>query len=492
MTRFVPDWLGRRALTHRTHVALRSDSLAWTFGELDDHVAHAAGRLAALGIEPGSRVGLLAPNGPAFVVAVHAVSRLGAVLVPLNTRLSPVELAWQIEDAAIDALLHDESLAGLAGAIPAPVPGLRLVTIDAGGPHEGAGEPVPPPQRIALHEIQSVIYTSGTSGRPKGAVLTFGNLWWSAAGSALHLGHRPDDRWLAVLPLFHVGGLSILFRSVIGAIPVIVHETFDPERVNWSIDHEHITLASLVPAMLQRVLEARGDRPFPTSLRCVLLGGGPAPTPLVEESLRRGVPVAPTYGLTEAASQVTTLLPDRVRERLGSSGLPLPVTEVRIESEGRPVPPGTHGEIVVRGPTISPGYIGRAAGHEAEREDGWFRTGDLGWLDDEGYLFVLSRREDLIISGGENVYPAEVEAVLAAHPAVMEAAVTGEEDAVWGEVPVAYVRLKPGARVPEEELRMFCTERLARYKCPRRIVWVESLPRNAAGKVLRRQLRERV
>jgi O-succinylbenzoic acid--CoA ligase len=401
--------------------------------------------------------------------------------------LSAAEIAWQIGNASISVLLHDEVTAPLAAA--AAVQGVQLASIEAVGSLDAVGAPVPPPARVALDAVHSVMYTSGTSGRPKSAMLTHGNLWWSAVGSALHLGHRPDDRWLAVLPLFHIGGLSILLRGVIGAVPVVLHEAFDPERVNWSIDHEGITLLSVVPTMLQRVLEARGARPFPAALRCVLLGGGPAPASLIEESLARGLPVAPTYGLTEAASQVTTLLPDQVRQKLGSSGLPLPVTEIRIESEGRPAPPGTHGEIAVRGPTVSPGYLGHEARSGPERQDGWLRTGDLGWMDEDGYLYVLSRRDDLIISGGENIYPAEVEAVLAMHPAVVGAAVVGEPDALWGEVPVAFVELRPGEHVAEDEIRAFCASRLARYKCPRRIVWVESLPRNAAGKVMRRELR---
>ncbi|MER3437832.1 MAG: 2-succinylbenzoate-CoA ligase, partial [Chloroflexota bacterium] len=327
MSAFVPDWIGRRAHTHRHCPALIFGSDVWTFGELNDRVGQVAGRLAILGVSHGSRVAVLAQNSPAFVLTAHAVSRLGAVIVPLNIRLSAAEISWQLEDAGISLLLHDAAMAPLAAA--AAVPGVQLAIIEAGGSLDAVGAPVPPPERIALDTVHSVMYTSGTSGRPKGAMLTFGNLWWSAVGSALHLGHRPDDRWLAILPLFHIGGLSILLRGVIGAVPVVLHEAFDPERVNWSLDHDGITLMSVVPTMLLRVLEARGSRPFPASLRCVLLGGGPAPASLIEESLARRLPVAPTYGLTEAASQVTTLLPDQVRQRPGSSGLPLPVTEIR-------------------------------------------------------------------------------------------------------------------------------------------------------------------
>jgi O-succinylbenzoic acid--CoA ligase len=326
---------------------------------------------------------------------------------------------------------------------------------------------------VDLDALHSIVYTSGTTGRPKGALLTYGNHWWSAVGSALNLGLLPEDRWLALLPLFHVGGLSVLIRSVVYGIPAIVLDRFDEAAVNRAIDEERATIVSVVAAMLRRMLAERGDRPYPPWLRCVLLGGGPAPRPLLEECARRGVPVVQTYGLTEAASQVATLTPEDTLRKLGSAGKPLMPTELRID----------RGEILVRGPTIGPGYWNR----RTEREDGWLRTGDLGWLDGEGYLYVLDRRADLIVSGGENVYPAEVEAVLLAHPLVEEAAVVGRADARWGAVPIAFVRTR-GA-VSAEALRAFCRERLAGYKVPSEIRFVEALPRNAAGKLLRRELR---
>ena len=331
---------------------------------------------------------------------------------------------------------------------------------------------MPNVETIDLDAIHSIVYTSGTTGRPKGALLTFGNHWWSAVGSALNLGLLPEDRWLAPLPLFHVGGLSILVRSVVYGIPAIVLERFDAAAVNRAIDDERATIVSVVAAMLQRMLAERGDRPYPPWLRCVLLGGGPAPRPLLEECAGRGLPVVQTYGLTEAASQVATLAPEDALRKLGSAGKPLMPTELRIDG----------GEILVRGPTVSPGYWN----HRTEREDGWLRTGDLGRLDDEGYLYVLDRREDLIVSGGENVYPAEVEAVLLAHPLVEEAAVVGRADQRWGAVPIAFVRAR--GEVSSEELLSFCRARLAGYKVPGAIRLVDALPRNAAGKLLRREL----
>ena len=317
------------------------------------------------------------------------------------------------------------------------------------------------------------MYTSGTTDRPKGAILTYANHWWSAIGSVLNLGLLPDDRWLACLPLFHVGGLSILLRSVICGFTAVVHLRFDAREVNRAIDEQGVSMVSVVSAMLDRMLAERGGRPYPSTLRCILLGGGPAPLPLLERAVQAGAPVVQTYGLTETASQVVTLAPEHALTKLGSAGKPLMGSQIRIDDDG---------EIHVVGPTVSPGYL-----HRPPR-DGWLRTGDLGYLDNEGYLYVLDRREDLIISGGENIYPAEVEATLIAHPAVREAGVIGLADAEWGRRVAALVVLEPGQTATPEELIAFCRMRLAGYKVPRRIAFRESLPRNAAGKLLRRDL----
>jgi O-succinylbenzoic acid--CoA ligase len=346
------------------------------------------------------------------------------------------------------------------------------------------GAAAPCEREFDLDEPHSIIYTSGTTGRPKGAILTYGNHWWSAVASALNLGLQAEDCWLACLPLFHVGGLAILLRGVIYGTRVIVHERFEPVLVNRLIDEHGVTIVSVVSTMLERMLAERGERPYPASLRCILLGGGPAPRRLLEAAAGLGAPVVQTYGLTEAASQVATLAPQDALSlslslgKLGSAGKPLMGTQIRIESDG---------EIVVRGPTVSPGYFGHPP-----RSDPWLHTGDLGYLDEEGYLYVLDRRDDLIISGGENVYPAEVEATLLAHPAVQDAGVFGVPDAAWGSAVGAAVQLRPGASVGAEELIAFCRQDLAGFKVPKHLHFLPSLPRTAAGKLLRRALREQL
>ncbi|HEY9448148.1 MAG TPA: o-succinylbenzoate--CoA ligase, partial [Gemmatimonadaceae bacterium] len=338
----------------------------------------------------------------------------------------------------------------------------------------------------------AILYTSGTTGAPKGAVLTWSNFWWSAMGSALNLGIQENDRWLAPLPLFHVGGLSVLTRSAMYGTAAVLHDGFDVERVSAALDDERITLVSLVPTMLHRLLEVRGDRPSPASLRCVLLGGGPAPRALLERCAALGVPVSQTYGLTECCSQVATLAPRDALRKLGSAGRPLYPNELRVvdDAGGDPLP-GEGGEILVRGPIVTAGYWNRPDATERAFMDGWFRTGDFGTLDHEGYLYVLDRRDDLIVTGGENVYPAEVEGVLLAHPCVAEAAVIGESDAEWGQRVVAVVRLAEGAD-PEaaDQLQAHCRASLAAYKVPREVRVSEvPLPRTASGKVRRHSLR---
>jgi len=487
----VAEWLAQRAELMPRRPAVIFESETWTFRELDQRVAAAAERLAAAGVSAGQRVALLAANGSRFVLAVHAVTRLGAALVPLNLRLTASELSWQLRDAAPVLLLYDEANASVAAALCSEDSGLRCLPVaHIAGPPDASTRHTGSVPRVDLNAVHTIIYTSGTSGRPKGAMLTWGNHWWSAVGSALNLGVHMDDCWLACMPLFHVGGLAILLRGVIYGIPVMVHRSFDPAAVNRAIDEGGVTQVSVVAAMLHRMLDDRGGRPYPSTLRTVLLGGGPAPRSLLEDAARLGVPVVPTYGLTEAASQVATLAPSDARSRLGSAGKPLLPTEVRIVCEGRLASPGEIGEIVVRGPTVMAGYLNAPEATQAVLRDGWLHTGDVGYLDGDGYLYVVDRRDDLIISGGENVYPAEVEAVIASHPAVLEAGVTAVADRRWGQTVAATVVLRPGMVASADDLMQFCRQRLAGYKVPVRWQFRRALPRNAAGKLLRRVLRE--
>jgi len=480
----LPDWLARRALLHPDRPALIGSFATWSFAELDARASALAMGLRALGLLPGQRLAILARNSPYYAAALHAAPRCGLLLVPLNTRLTPNELAWQLADCGATLLLYDEAHAAVAAILDgvervALEPLTELVT--------GEVAAAPP---IDLDAPHTIIYTSGTTGHPKGAMLSAGNHWWSATASLLNLGLHETDRWLAVLPLFHVGGLSILLRGVIYGIPVVLHERFDPAAALAAIDDEAVTIASLVAVMLARMLEIRGQRPFPPHFRCALLGGGPAPQQLLESCASRGVPVVQTYGMTETASQAVTLAPADALRKLGSAGQPLLPMELRIVAAGRVAAPGEVGEICVRGPMVTKGYYGRPEATAAALHDGWLHTGDLGYLDPEGFLYVVDRRSDLIISGGENIYPAEVEAILLEHPAVAEAGVIGAPDPVWGQVPVAFLVIRDAAHVDSNQLIEHCRARLATYKAPRQIHVVAELPRTAAGKLRRNLLRE--
>ncbi len=490
----VPEWLRQRARLTGSRLAVIGEGVTWTYRELDERATATARQLASLGIGEGDRVAVLSWNCPEFVVIVHALVRLRATLVPLNARLTVPELAWQLTDAEVVLLVHDEAHRDTAVAIGGSRPELRTAVLAESG-QLGALNGVDQAEvaladSMVLDRPHSIIYTSGTTGQPKGAMLTNGNFWWSAMGSALNLGLRADDRWLACLPLFHVGGLSIPLRSVIYGIATVIHHGFDALAVNRAIDEQGVSIVSVVSTMLQRMLDAHGERPYPNSLRCVLIGGGPVPEPLLERAAALSVPVVQTYGLTETASQVATLAPEDALRKLGSAGKPLFPNELRIESASQAASAGTVGEIVVRGPSVTVGYFNRPEATASAFRDGWLHTGDLGYLDDEGYLYVVDRRDDLILSGGENVYPTEVEAALLAHPAVDEVGVIGVPDPDWGQVPVALVKPKREHDLDVEALRAFCRERLASYKVPREIRMVVGLPRNAAGKLLRRELRK--
>ena len=427
----VESWLRRAARTRPDAVALRCADATLSYADLDEAADTAARRLSALGVRPGDRVALALPAQAAFAQALHGCMRLGAVAVALDLRLTAAERAVRS--------------AGCVAVIDAP-------------PH-GDGDPHAP--LLAEHDLDApaiVVHTSGTTAEPRAIELTYGNWLWSALGSAVALGLDPEERWLCTLPLSHVGGLSILLRNTITATTVVLHDGFDARAAAAEIATGGVTLVSVVPTTLARLLDA--GLSHPPALRAALVGGGPIAPALLGRAAAAGVPTVATYGLTEACSQVTT------------GGPALFCTRLQID---------TGGEILVAGPTVAPG---------ARAPDGWLHTGDLGALDDEGNLTVVGRVADTIITGGENVAPAEVEAVLASHPAIAEVAVHGAADEHWGERIVATVVLRPDATATARELAGYCGNRLARYKVPRVFRFVPELPKTHTGKLLRRDLED--
>jgi O-succinylbenzoic acid--CoA ligase len=437
------DWLAQRSQSCPERTALVADSAEVTYAELEAEATWVARRLAAHGVRRGSIAAMTMHPRREQVVLVHALMKLGAVLLPLSPRLSDEERAAVIgaEEPAMD--LDD------AGELTQTEADLPLL-----GEHD-------------MDELACRVMTSGSTGAPDPVGLTYGNFLWSAVASAFNIGVEPEDRWLCCLPLSHISGLGIVMRSVIYGTTAVVQDGFEVDRVAAALEGDEITVVSLVATMLTRLLEAGADLSGP---RAILIGGGPVPEDPLEEAIARGATVVQTYGLTEACSQVTTLAPADAQRKLGSAGRPLLTTHLRIQD----------GEILVQGPTVAPGRADA---------DGWLHTGDLGRIDEEGFLYVDDRMDDLIVSGGENVVPAEVEKVLLRHPEVADAAVVAREDPEWQQAVTAIVVLTDGSAATPDDLRRHCAESLAGFKVPKRVELAAALPRTPSGKLMRRALR---
>lgn len=478
------DWLAARAAATPQREALVFGDERLTFAGLNERVALTCAGWRASGFTPGQHVAMVMHSCSETVTRLFACIRMGLVLVPLGVRQTPAEREGQFRDSGCDWLLPE------AGNEP-------LWRLDA----DGRREPVAPGTNVASgrsgQELDgqcrpevplAIVHTSGTTGAAKGAVLTAGNFYSSAMGATMRLGHLPRDRWLCVMPLWHVAGLALLTRAVLQGAGVVLQPGFDPDRVMDALQREDVTLVSLVPTMLHRLLD-RHSAAWSGKLRLILLGGAAASEALLQRSAEARLPLAPTWGLTESCSQVATMLPEHAGQKPGSVGKPLLFNTIRVVSEsGSTLPTGQTGQILVRGPTVMREYWNDAGATALALRNGELHTGDLGYLDGDGDLYVVQRRSDLIISGGENVYPAETERVLRAHPAVQDAVVLGLADEEWGQRVAAAVQLAPGARVSQDELLAHCRRRLAGFKVPRQLLVVDRLPRTASGKPSRRKL----
>ncbi|HZO05238.1 MAG TPA: o-succinylbenzoate--CoA ligase [Solirubrobacterales bacterium] len=438
------DWLAQRSQSCPDRTALIADGDEVTYAQLEAEATWVARRLYAHGVRRGSTAALTMHGRREQVVLAHALMKVGATLLPLNPRLTDAE---REQIVAAEEPIADLDDPGLLTQTEADMPLL--------GEHD-------------MDDVCARVLTSGSSGTPRPVGLTYGNFLWNAVGSGFNIGVDPADRWLCCVPLSHIAGLGIVMRSVIYGTAAVIHDGFDVDRVAASLEEDGITIVSLVTTMLTRLLEAGVDLSGP---RAILVGGGPVPQEPLEEAIARGATVVQTYGLTETCSQVTTLAPADSRRKLGSAGRPLLTTHLRIAADG---------EILIQGPTVAPGRADA---------DGWLHTGDLGEIDDEGFLYVRDRLDDLIVSGGENVVPAEVEEVLLRHPEVADAAVVGREDPEWQQAVTAVVVLESGSQVTPDDLRRHCAESLAGFKVPKQVELVAVLPRTPSGKLMRRALR---
>jgi fatty-acyl-CoA synthase len=496
------DLIARNADFTPDKVALRFEGRSLSYAPFAARIVAAARALKSqLGVARGDRVAILAANHPDYLVLLYACARLGAMLVPLNWRLAVPEQILILSDASVKALVVEEIfaeiIAPLAAALPEAhvvgldfarenVPSLDLLIAEAGGdgrnPHTDFSSPL------------LIVYTSGTTGRPKGAVLRQEALLWNAAMSQHMHDLTARDHVLTVLPLFHVGGLNIQTTPALqlGAT-VSLHARFAPGATLDAIAADRPSLIVLVPTTIQALIEHPGWAETDISaLRAVTTGSTQVPQPLIDAITARGVPVLQVYGSTETSpiAVYTRLGGDLARP--GSTGLPGLACEARVvDNAGREVPHGERGEIVVRGPNVLFEYWGNAAATAEALREGWFHTGDIGTRDADGYFYIHDRKNNVIISGAENIYPAEIERVLAHHPAVAEVAVIGRPDPRWQEVPVAYVVPRAGVAADAEALKQHVAAHLARFKVPREIVFVDSLPKNALGKVQHFRLKER-
>ncbi len=479
---FDPVRFWARASPERT--AIRSGARAWSYAQLDAAVDESAEALFSQGLDAGQHVAVeFEPeHGFQFAIAVHAIHRIGLLPVPIATSLTPVERKSLRDRALVDLTLAS------AGVDPEEADSAAVAA---------AGNATPVAKRPLLERRldapAAICFTSGTGGEARAVALTHGNFFWSAIASARNLGVRESDLWLCVVPLHHVAGLSIVTRSAYYGTAALFHDRFDADRVNDAIDNEGVTLLSLVPPMLERLLRARGGRLFPTRLRAALVGGGPIPASLLEEAAELKLRALPTYGMTETASQVTTLPLREWPAGLASAGRPIPFARVEVrDAEGRSLGREREGEIVVRGPMVADSYFGDPKASAAAFVGRWFKTGDAGAWDAAGRLVVLDRRSDRMVVGGENVSPAEVEQALRAHPAVADACVVGIPAGSWGHEIVAAVELRSGIAPSPGELRAHAAATLSPFKVPRRFVLVPVLPRTASGKLLRRLIRDRI
>lgn len=474
-----------------------------TYAQMADRVSRTAAGLRARGVGQGDIVALLAYNSIEFLETIFAANHLGAVAMPINWRLAAPEVRYILEHSNARALVCDDTLSALATAAlegveqpvarvcitPTPVDGWEsfddVRAVEGAGPHVEAGG----------DDLHRLMYTSGTTGRPKGVMITHSNLAWKNYAHIAEFGFTGDDIGMACGPLYHVGALDLTTLTLItvGAT-MIIHRAFDAAAVVDEIERSRVSTIWLAPAMVNAILalpdiESRDL----SSVQSIIAGGEKMPIPLIER-IQRTFPsawFADAYGLTESVSGDTFLDRDSTISKLGSVGRTCLHVEVQTwDDDDRPVPAGERGEIVLRGPKIFKGYWRDPEATAKAFRGGWFHTGDVGIIDEDGYLYIVDRLKDMIISGGENIASSEVERVLYEHPAVLEAAVVGKPDPKWGEVPKAFVALREGATATPDELVDHCIANLAKFKVPKEVVFIDALPRNPSGKVLKRELRD--
>ncbi|EEI65852.1 o-succinylbenzoate--CoA ligase, partial [Limosilactobacillus reuteri] len=466
------NWLLKQAATQPNQIAIDDGNERLSFAELKKQVEVLVGKIDHL--NPGSRVGILATNTLMSYKLALAIMCSGRTIVWLNWRLAGEELERQIKDSGLQLCLVENSL--WRSGMTDPFKSYSAFLITSADP----GELIPV---FKSNWVASIMYTSGTTGKPKGVLQTFGNHFYSAVSSALNLGLSSADKWLCVAPIFHISGFSIIMRGLIYGMTVRLVEKFRAEELERILANETVTIMSVVPFMLKKLIQQQNktNTHYNSAFRCMLLGGGTIDRETLEACLQRSIPVVQCYGMTETCSQIVALRSADALLKLGSVGQPLFSTQLKLSKDG---------EILLKTPALTPGYLNLPDKLPSKMIDGWYRTGDIGHLDKEGYLYIDGRADEMLISGGENIFPQEVEQVYQRYPQINEVAVVGQNDSVWGQVPVAFV--VSDRRLSPTKLINYGYEHLARYKVPQHYIFVSELPKNASGKIRRFMLREKL
>lgn len=493
------SWPARRARISPQRRAIVYGDSAVTYAQLAARVTRLAHGLRSLGTAHGDRVAYLGRNHPAFVETLFAAHALGAVFVPLNARLAPAELDYILDNAGASALIYAPECAETVACLRARAEPRAVVALEGGRDGDlefeglvaaGTSEPIDEP--VGADEDCMILYTSGTTGRPKGATLTHANVVWNCLNILLDVDVAADEVTLIGAPLFHVAALNqTLLPTILKGACSVIMPAWEAEGCIDLIQRHKVTWMFGVTAMFAGLARSpRWASADLSSLRTLMSGGAPIPESLIRAYQERGLTFLQGYGLTETAPGATFLGAEMSITKAGSAGVPCFFTDVHVvRPDGTAVSAGEPGEVLVSGPNVMRGYWSDPEATEAAFTDGWLHSGDIATIDVDGYLYILDRVKDMYISGGENVYPAEIEKVLASHPAVAECTVVGTADQEWGEVGKAFVIPAAGVQVDERELREFLTARLAKYKVPKHIHFVEALPRTASGKVQKSALR---
>jgi len=496
-------FLAKRARLEPNKIGLIFEGREITYKEWNERANRAANAFAGLGVKAGDRVGLLMMNSPEFLECFFALARIGAIVVPLNWRLAPPEIAFIAKDAGLSALVYGTEYAPVVAGIRGDLTMHTYVAVGGealSGDHSYASllakASAEQPQPSGAGDDPLVImFTAGTTGRPKGAVLTHNNLFYDSCTVSHSLDWRTGDRVLVALPLFHIGALIyVVINTHVGSTTVLM-KAFDPGGFLKTVQDHKVNSFLAVPAMLNFMLQVPTFKDFDlSSVRWALCGTAPVPVPLIQAWAQRGIAIQQVYGLTECTGGAAVLGPDRALAKAGSTGLPMFHTDIRvIDADGKDTTPGEVGEIIIRGPHVMREYWNNPQATADMVKDGWLYSGDLGKVDEENYLYIVERKKDMIISGGENIYPAEIENVLVALPQIAEVAVIGVPDKEWGEAVRAVARLKEGQSLTLDDVVTHCTGKLGKYKIPKKLVITDQpLPRNPTGKVLKRVLREKM